>query len=188
MTISTRRRPAVRRFVLCGLAATASRPVTVIALLLALCAPAASALEPGDPAPKFSAASLSGKERISLSDYRGRVVYVDFWASWCGPCVVSLPAIDELRKEFPPQDFQILAINVDEDVDRARRFLARRPVGYPSASDPAGSLPKLFGLETMPTSYLIDRKGVVRYVHRGFKRGDEDKLREEIRQVLGPRR
>ena len=79
-----------------------------------------------------------------------------------------------------------IAINVDREPERAQKFLADHPVGYPSASDPEGKLPAVFGLQTMPTSYLIDRKGVVRYVHRGYHAGDDATIREHIRELLGP--
>jgi thiol-disulfide isomerase/thioredoxin len=163
---------------LCALAAAA-----------ALAAPqGASAVEEGQPAPQFAAASLSGNGNVSIAQHRGKVVYVDFWASWCGPCLKAVPAIEKLRQEFPASDFQVIAINVDRDRERAEKFLADHPVGYPSASDPEGKLPAAFGLETMPTSYLIDRKGVVRYVHRGYRAGDEAEIREKIRALIGPER
>ena len=158
------------------------------ALCLVLATAPAAALDPGDRAPSFQAPLLTGPGSLSLQKYRGKVVYLDFWASWCGPCLVSLPLLEELRREFPAADFQIVAVNVDQDLARARGFLAKRPVGYPSATDPAGRIPELFGLETMPTSFLIDRSGVIRHVHRGFRKGDVGDLRERIRALVGRKR
>jgi thiol-disulfide isomerase/thioredoxin len=158
------------------------------ALLCLLATAPAHALRPGDRAPTFTADAVSGGKSLSLEQFRGRVVYLDFWASWCGPCAISLPALDALRKSLPEDRFQVLAINVDKNPGDARRFLERRPVGYPSALDPKGALPARFGVETMPTSFLIDADGVVRYVHRGFRKGDEAKLESEIRKLLGATR
>jgi peroxiredoxin len=159
-----------------GLAALAALPL----------AQPARAVDAGQPAPQFALASLSGEGNVSIGAHRGKVVYVDFWASWCAPCLKAVPALEKLRKEFPASDFQVLAINLDREPEKARKFLEDHPVGYPSASDPAGKLPEMFGLETMPTSYLIDRKGVVRYVHRGYKAGDDAEIRKRIQELLGP--
>jgi peroxiredoxin len=144
----------------------------------------AAALQSGDTAPSFSAPTLQGRT-LSLESLRGKVVFLDFWASWCAPCAQSLPVLDALRGEFGPEDFQVLAVNVDRDPRKAEDFLSRRPVGYPSVSDPEGALPVRFGVQTMPTSFLIDREGVIRYVHRGFRKGDEDVLRARIRELMG---
>ncbi len=158
-----------------------------IALAIAcLLLPTASfALGPGDRAPDFAAPSLKGGKTVELSQYRGKVVYLDFWASWCAPCLKAIPEVEEMRSEFPAAEFQIIAVNLDQKKKKALRFLEKNPIGYPSASDPKGRLPGQFGVETMPTSYLIDENGVIRYVHRGFKKGDGSKLREEIRNLLG---
>jgi peroxiredoxin len=147
-------------------------------------APAAFALEEGDRAPAFSLPSLDGKSEVKLADYRGKVVWLDFWASWCPPCLTSLPELEALRKEMPASKFQIVAINVDEEPKKALRFLAKKPVGYPSASDPKGQLPEAFGLETMPTSYLIDQKGVIRMVHEGYREGDLAKIKAEATALM----
>jgi peroxiredoxin len=152
------------------------------ALLLGSDAPAAGV---GQKAPDFKAPALDGKSRLSLAAYRGKVVYLDFWASWCPPCLTSLPQLEELRKQFPSDQFQILAVNVDQDPQQARKFLERTQIGYPSATDPKGSIPASFGIETMPTSFLIDRQGVIRYVHHGFRKGDTTPLRERIAQLIG---
>jgi thiol-disulfide isomerase/thioredoxin len=154
------------------------------ACLLVCAASPAIAVEPGQAAPTFQAKALDGKGTLSLASYQGQVVYLDFWASWCGPCAAALPAIDQLQKEFADQGFQVLAVNVDQDVKDARRFLSRRPVGYPSVADPTGSIPTSFDVETMPTSFLIDRNGVVQYVHKGFRSGDEKELRSHIQALV----
>jgi len=156
----------------------------LVVLATTLLAPAAAALEEGKPAPLFSVPLLDGNGTLSLADYRGKVVYLDFWASWCAPCLVSLPLLEELRREFPGDRFQILAVNVDRDSEKARRFLGERPVGYPSGADPEGRVPERFEIETMPTSFLLDGRGVIRHVHRGFRRGDVPDLREQIRRLL----
>ncbi len=157
--------------------------VQVAAIAVFGLAVAASALEQGDDAPDFSAPGLSGGT-VSLDEHRGKVVMVDFWASWCGPCAQSLPALDALRKEFSADDFQVIAVNVDAESEKAKAFLGRRPVGYPSALDPDGLIPTRFGLQTMPTSYLIDRKGVVRHIHKGFRPKDVEVLRERIQALV----
>lgn len=160
----------------------------LLVVLPVVCAHPAHALGPGDAAPQFAAPALSGGDPIDLADFRGRVVLLDFWASWCAPCLTSLPKLDELRHEFGASDFRVVAVNLDEDLDRARRFLSKSAIGYPSATDPKGAIPERFGLGTMPTSYLIDRKGVIRYVHEGFRSGDEDELRKWILTLLRARR
>lgn len=156
----------------------------LLGILLFFVASPAVALEVGDRAPDFAAPSLTGKGVVELSDYRGKVVYLDFWASWCAPCLKAIPEIERIRGELPADSFQVVAINLDQKTKSALRFLEKHPVGYPSASDPKGRLPTQFGLETMPTSYLIDANGVIRYVHPGFKKGDGSKLRREIRALL----
>jgi thiol-disulfide isomerase/thioredoxin len=153
------------------------------ALAAAVAAPA-GALREGEPAPTFSAPRLDGAGKLALDAHRGKVVYLDFWATWCAPCRVSLPLLEQLRAEFPAERFQILAVNVDRDPSRARRFLTERKIGYPSATDPEGQIPERFGLKTMPTSYLIDARGVVRHVHTGFRKGDVEGLRARIRALL----
>ena len=156
--------------------------LSIAALLLA--AAPSLALEEGARAPAFSAPRLGGSETVSLSSYRGKVVLVDFWASWCAPCLVSLPLYEELRKELPAGDFQVVAVNLDKEPKKALRFLKDRGVGFPSVADPHGRIPETFGLETMPTSYLIDRTGRVRYVHEGFRRQDIDGLRAKAKALI----
>lgn len=157
----------------------------VLSLGLAVSGTPVFALEVGDEAFDFEAPLLVGDETVHLSDHLGKVVYLDFWASWCNPCTKAIPAIEQLRKEFPAEDFQVLAVNVDKSKKKAEKFLKKTPIGYPSVADPRGKLPRQFGLETMPTSYLIDRDGVIRYVHRGFRKGDVEEIRAEIEKLVG---
>ena len=164
-------------------------PALVLSALLAfgLLPGRAPAAEAGQLAPSFSAHELDGAATLNLGAYKGKVVFLDFWASWCGPCQTAMPLIESLRNEFPAEQFQVLAVNIDENPAKAKAFLETRKVkiGYPSVSDPEGRLPAIYGLKTMPTSYLIDRNGVIRSVHAGFRTSDMDGLRAEIRALLG---
>jgi len=127
----------------------------------------------------------SGVVRMSLAQLRGKVVYLDFWASWCGPCRTSFPQLERLRSEFSAQGFEILAISVDEFEAEARQFLKEVPVSYPVMHDATGVTPRAYGILGMPSGYLIDRAGVVRLVHQGFRKKDGAMLRAKISSLLG---
>jgi len=155
------------------------------AILAAAAVGTALAVEPGAPAPAFRLPALDSHEQVGLADYRGRVVLVDFWASWCGPCRQSLPLYDQLRAGFPATDFAILAINLDEEAADAKAFLREHPVKYTTLQNPQGDIAKAFGLSGMPSSYLIDRDGIVRQRHVGFEPADVDALKREITTLIG---
>lgn len=162
---------------------TSRSALAALALAVLLSASATQAVEAGETAPSFQLPGLTGGT-VSLEEHRGKVVYLDFWASWCGPCAQALPALDALRQEFPEEDFQVVAINVDGKSAAAKKFLKRRPVGYPSGLDPKGETPAQFGVETMPTSFLIDRNGTVHHVHKGFRKQDVESLRKRIQALV----
>ena len=154
-------------------------------LCLCLTLPAA-ALEVGESAPALDLPRLDSEGgKLSLDTLRGQVVYVDFWASWCGPCRLSFPQLEQLRQELGPRGFEVYAVGVDEDREEALAFLAREPVTYPVLWDPSGDSPRRYAILGMPTGYLLDREGTVRLVHQGFRRGDGERLREEILHLLG---
>lgn len=146
----------------------------------------AQAVNIGDAAPSFALPVVGDQGgKIDSRDLRGKVVFVDFWASWCGPCRQSLPLYATLRKEITRADFVIVAINVDENLADAKRFLQEHPVDYPVVRDPQGDVPSAFGVPGMPSSYLIDRDGIVRARHVGFEPKDLATLRRQIDQLLG---
>jgi cytochrome c biogenesis protein CcmG, thiol:disulfide interchange protein DsbE len=153
-------------------------------LAMAALAPPALAVQAGDPAPMFEGAPLTGRAAIRLEDYAGKVVYLDFWASWCAPCRLSLPWMERLHREHAAAGLEVIAINVDEKAAEARRFLKRFPVGFPVVADPHGEIAALYDVRDMPSSYLIDRHGVVREVHRGFNRDSGARLRATIAALL----
>lgn len=143
----------------------------------------ALAAKVGDTPPAVAGADLQSGQPVDLAALRGRVVLVDFWASWCAPCLKSLPLYAGLRDEFARGDFEIIAINVDEDVGDAKAFLQRVGVQFAIVHDD-GSLASAWSPPTMPTSFLIDRQGLVHSRHIGFKPGDIDALRTEIRSLI----
>lgn len=156
----------------------------LLAMALLVAASMGYAVEPGAAAPAFSLMPFAGTRPVGLSDYRGKVVLVDFWASWCGPCRQSLPLYNGLQVNFPASDFAILAVGLDEDVADARAFLHEHPVKYAALQNPQGDVAQAFGLKGMPSSYLIDRAGVVRYAHTGFEPKDIDALKREIAALV----
>ena len=161
-------------------------PVTRTLPLLALAtlAPPVLATQPGEPAPVFQGAPLTGRAAIRLEDYRGKVVYLDFWASWCAPCRLSLPWMERMHREFGAAGLEIIAVNVDEKTAEALRFLKRFPVGFPVIADKQGEIAALYNVQDMPSSYLIDRAGVVREVQHGFSRAHTTRLRTAIATLL----
>ena len=126
----------------------------------------------------------NGEGTVSQSSFLGRVTYLDFWASWCGPCRLSLPALNRLSQEFAPADFGVVAISVDYVDEDALDFLTRYPVDYPVAIDKTGDSGRAFAVAGMPSGYLIGRDGLIREVHVGFRKGDEAVLREKIARLI----
>ena len=110
---------------------------------------------------------------------------VEFSASWCGPCRVSFPILEQLRDELGPEGFEVLAINVDENESDALKFLSDMSVSYLVVRDDEAATPQTYGILGMPTGYLIDRQGVVREIHQGFRKSDGDQLRTTIVELLG---
>ena len=114
-----------------------------------------------------------------------RTVYLDFWASWCGPCRESFPFMNELQRDLAGRGLQILAISVDKTAEDARRFLARYPAQFTVALDTGAACPAAFQLQGMPSSYIIDKSGAVRAVHAGFRNRDRAEIRQQLLELLG---
>ena len=155
----------------------------VLALNLLLASTAWGVTE-GDMAPDFVLAVLGGETTRSLSASHGKVRYLDFWASWCPPCRVSVPEIVALQRELGGSRFEVIAINVDERIDDALEFLERYPMNYVVLSDPSGASAGAYALPGMPTSFVIDPNGRVTLVHVGFRPGDMETIRAHIMGLL----
>ena len=145
-------------------------------VLLAACNRGAPPQQPGTAAPDFTL--NDGKTKVHLADYRGKVVLLNFWATWCGPCIVEIPSLLQLHHDMP--DLQIVAVSIDEDADAYSSFLTRRRIDFTTVRDPNQSSPKLFKTDMWPETYVIDRKGVIR---RKFI-GAQDWSSPEIRNYL----
>ena len=136
-------------------------------------------------AQKAPAFTLDGdKGKISLNSYRNQVVYVDFWASWCKPCRKSFGFMNDMETRYGKKGLKIIAINLDNERSDASGFLKKHPANFTIAYDPNGKTPGAYNLKVMPTSYLIDRKGNLVNIHKGFKEDQTDKLEKIIVQAL----
>ncbi|MEY4512706.1 MAG: hypothetical protein RLZZ450_4828 [Pseudomonadota bacterium] len=157
---------------------------TSLALALSVTAPA-DALDKGQAAPEIGLADLNGKP-VKLSALRGKVVLVDFWASWCGPCRESLPVLEKLAKTYRDQGLVVVGVNIDKTPELAREFLDKHKLALSFAvvHDKKHDVAARYAPPTMPSSYVIDREGVVRSVHAGFRASDAAKLESELKALL----
>jgi peroxiredoxin len=155
----------------------------VLVACLALLVPAvALATKAGERAADFTLRDLAGKP-VRLSELRGSVVLLDFWASWCVPCKKELPALAALQRRYQQagKKVVILTVNIDKDRANAEKFLRSAKItGLRVLLDKEGAVAGQYDLPTMPTSFVIDKRGIVRYVHAGYRPGDERKVAAEI--------
>ena len=121
---------------------------------------------------------------VELTAFKGQVVYLDFWASWCGPCRKSFPWMNEMQNRYGEQGFSVVSVNLDSDRAQAERFLKEVPAEFVVAFDSNGRAAELYSLQVMPTSYLIDRDGQLVSIHRGFRLKDKAKIETEIKELV----
>lgn len=135
-----------------------------------------------DAAPDFKIPTAKGM--ADLSKLKGKVVYVDFWASWCVPCRKSFPWMNAMHKKYKDQGLEIIAVNLDKSREPIDEFLKKLPADFTIAYDPAGTVAEAYGLKGMPSTYIIDRTGVLQFSHIGFREKDQDDLENKIKELL----
>jgi peroxiredoxin len=157
--------------------------IVAIAAILAVALPALAASPTGAPAPPFTLASSAGSE-VSLAQYKGQVVMINFWASWCGPCRQEMPLLESIYKKYSRMGFTLLGVNVEPDSQAANEWLKQTPVSFPILYDKESKVSKLYDVAGMPSTVLIDRSGKLRMLHRGYKPGDENEYLDSIRTLI----
>lgn len=159
----------------------ASRLFVLVVLYALSGAPAAAA---DDLAPLFVGTDLNSGQEVALESYRGKVVLLDFWASWCPPCLASLPAYDELRAELGTEEFDVISVNVDANTQDAVDFLAERPVSFPVITDPDGEIGIPYKIRTLPRAFLLNRKGEISASYSSYDDDDKETLRQSIVELM----
>jgi len=144
---------------------------------------AASAPE-RSPAPAPDVGWRTDVGELRLDELRGKVVYLDFWASWCTPCRESFPWMNALQERFADRGLEVVAVNLDKDAALVERFLERYPAQFTVAYDPSGATAARFQVKGMPSSYLIDRQGRVHLAHAGFREADQAELEARVSALL----
>ena len=157
--------------------------ILIIAWLAAFSASVFSA-EKGETAPPFSLKSISGSGWVDLDSQSEKILYIDFWASWCGPCKLSFPSMIKLKKLFKDEPFEIIAISVDTDLRAADKFLDSYEINFQVALDLDGAVAEKYALPGMPSSFLLDRDKKVIATHKGFRKSDFAKIKKEIEEAL----
>lgn len=157
---------------------------TILTFLAIAFAPLkAKAIDVGSTAPELSLQALDSSQ-VALSKFRGKFIYLDFWASWCGPCKHSVPWMNTLVDRFGSRGLEIVAVNLDTEEKDVKKFLEGIKVNFLILRDPAGKTPESFEVASMPTSFLIDRSGKIVYVHPGFSESDEADIEKVIQEAL----
>ena len=157
---------------------------TLSVLFIVALAPAARAeVKAGQPAADFDASTLAGSS-LKLSSLRGKVVLVDFWASWCEPCKKELPLLDKLAPRLHARGIEIVAVNIDDDKNKAADFMRSHGLHLTVVADASKKIVGAWEPPKMPSSFVVDKAGVVRAVHGGFEPGDEAKLEAELNALV----
>jgi len=158
--------------------------IAVVAAALAIALPALALAGPaGPPAPQFTLTTRAGRD-VSLTQYRGQVVMINFWASWCGPCRQEMPLLESIYKKYNKLGFTLLGVNVEPDSKAADDWLKATPVTFPILYDKESKVSKLYDVAGMPSTVIIDRSGKLRVLHRGYKPGDENEYLDSIRSLI----
>jgi peroxiredoxin len=158
--------------------------IAAIAAALALALPALAGSAAGaPPAPPFTLAARSGGD-VSLAQYKGQVVMLNFWASWCGPCRQEMPLLESIYRKYSKMGFTLLGVNVEPDSQAANEWLKQTPVSFPILYDKDSKVSKLYDVAGMPSTVIIDRSGKLRMLHRGYKPGDENEYLDSIRTLI----
>ncbi len=137
----------------------------------------------GGTAPDFTLKS-DGGSNLRLSEHRGQVVMINFWASWCGPCRQEMPLLDELQQRYSPAGFTVLGVNVEQDSSQAQRLLKQMDISFPILFDSDSVVSKLYDVSAMPVTVMVDRDGNMRYLHKGFKPSYEASYRQQIKELI----
>ncbi|MGI9227755.1 MAG: TlpA family protein disulfide reductase [Gammaproteobacteria bacterium] len=135
-----------------------------------------------ETAPDFVLKSASGKN-IRLSELKGRVIMLNFWATWCGPCAEEIPYLNKIHDSLDPYDFELLGINLDEDQSKAIHLANKLNMNFPILFDVEKDVSKRFLIDAMPTTIIIDRSGNIRNINRGFKKGYEERYYRQIQAL-----
>jgi len=162
------------------------RTAVIVCTLTALLAmPTSQAEMPkiGSAAPDFALKGNSGKN-LKLSEHRGEVVMINFWATWCGPCRQELPLLNSLHEKYRKAGFTLLGVNVDDRPDAALSMRKKLGITFPVLFDSEKRVSRLYDVNAMPSTVLIDRDGKVRYIHRGYRPGYETRYEEQIKELL----
>ena len=135
------------------------------------------------PAPDFTLAGRDGG-KVSLADLKGQVVMINFWATWCGPCRQEMPLLDAMYKKYKAMGFTLIGVNVEPDSKGAEKFLQGMPVSFPVAFDAESRVSKLYNVQGMPSTVIVDRKGNARVLHKGYRPGDENIYLDQVRKLI----
>lgn len=151
---------------------------------LSFALPPAQALDAGSKMPEIGLTDLSGKP-VTVASLAGKVVVVDFWATWCAPCKEELPVLEKLYKKYGSKGLVVVGVSVDKDASNIKGFLKKLNVTFPIVHDANHQVSGRYQPPRMPSSYIVDRKGIVRFVHGGFRADDAPVFEKQILQLLG---